>query len=261
MTRYCCQGIVVAWSVPLLAGAIIALLAGPAAAQDICEQITVINCPTQFVDDCKDPTFRDENLDACFDAVSGAIQDQPVCTDPAIAKCKPKAECEAMEDPVDQHFCKAGQSQCEKSVPGLLAEYDSVLKGLETSLARYGKLTTLDLGQATSIEVLCAYKIEELVTLQAEAETELNDFSGSEDSIGAIDQCSSTLQSFIDAGAPARFPAETWSQIANTLTAGMGQMQLKQGQIESSIAALKDAPLTLRSLRTAYRVICPKPAP
>lgn len=240
-------------------GVALSFAARTAAAQDGCEQITVANCPTFFKEDCSDPKFRSENVDACFNIITDAAVDQPICSESAIQRCVPKEECEKMDDPLDHHFCLAGQSQCKKTVPELLAEYDVVLKGLQGALSDYDSLTKLDLGDASSIEKLCGYKVAELDRLQGEAETQLTNFSSSEDSIGSVDQCASTLQSFIDAGAPEDFPQETWDEIAKVMNAGMQNVQIMQGQIESSIEALKVAPKKLRSLKTGYRLICPQP--
>ena len=223
-----------------------------------CAQVTVQACPSLFKEECGDREFRAENVDACFAAVTGTDGDQPFCADPTAVKCKPSAECTELEDPVAHHFCLAGQTSCPTSIPGLLAQYDQVLVGLEGSLARYELLTTLNLDEATSIDILCEYEIERLHALRSEAQTELSDFESSENSIGANDQCTDTMQTFIDGGAPKGFPEETWDQIARRLTDGMAQIKNARGQVQSKIDALREAPDKLRSLQVAYNLICPE---
>lgn len=230
-----------------------------AMAQVDCSQINVSNCPTLFKEECRKPEFRAANVDACFDAVTDAAQDQAFCSDPAVNTCQPREECASLDDPVERHFCLAGQLSCKKSIPGLLGDYDSVIQGLQTSLSKYSDLTTLNLDTATSIDILCEFQIEQLNGLRSQAEAELTDFEASEDSIKAIDACSVTMQTFIDGGAPPELPEELWDQIARRLTDGMSQIQGKQGEIQSNIEALNDAPGKLKSLQVAFGLICDDP--
>ena len=216
------------------------------------------NCPSLFVEECKKKEFQLEHTEACFDALVGPRKDAEFCSDPEIdAACHPAAQCDILDDPVQQHFCVAGQSNCTTSIPGLLGEYNDVLQGLDASLYRYSDLTNLNLDEATSIDILCDYQIEQLNSLRKQANSELSDLQSSDESIDQIDQCASTMQSFIDSGAPPDLPAELWDQIARRLTDGMNQIQRKQGKIQSNIDALRAAPEKLRSLQVAYRLICP----
>ena len=234
------------------------ILPSLAVAQFDCSRIDPGNCPSLFVEECKEKAFRLEHVDACFDALVGEARDADFCSDPQTeAACRAAAQCEFPDDSVRQHFCVAGQSNCTTSIPGLLGEYNDVLQGLDASLARYSDLTNLNLDEATSIDILCAYQIEQLNSLRNQAESELSDLQSSEESIDQIDQCASTLQSFIDSGAPPDLPAELWDQIARRLTDGMNQIQRKQGEIQSNIDALRAAPKKLHSLQIAYGLICP----
>ena len=244
-------------------GVFVLMLSSKAEAQADCSQVTLETCPSFFKEQCSDKAYFENNVDACFNVMADAKPDEPFCSGPEYLKCKPlpkaepSAECAAIDDPVKQHFCSAGQENCPTKIPNLLGQYDQVLQGLDGSLAKYDDLTTLDLGLATSIDVLCAYPIERLHTLRSEAESELSDFQDSADSIQAIDNCTATMQGFIDAGAPNGIPEETWDQIARRLTDGMSQIQDKQGKIASNIDALEAAPEKLRSLQIAYGLICP----
>ena len=235
------------------------LLPGVAVAQFDCSLLGPKNCPSLFVEECKEKQFQLEHTEACFDALVGEGRDAEFCSDPQIeATCRQAAQCNDLDDPVQQHFCVEGQSNCPTSIPGLLGEYNDVLQMLDASLARYSDLTNLSLDEATSIEILCDYQIEQLNSLRKQAESELSDLQSSEDSIDQIDQCASTIQSFIDSGAPPDLPAELWDQIARMLTDGMSTIQRKQGEIQSNFDALRAAPKKLRSLQIAYRLTCPE---
>ena len=242
----------------LLIGAM-TILPAVAVAQFDCSRIDPGNCPSLFVEECKEREFQLKHTEACFDALVGGRKDAEFCTDPQIeAACRQAAQCDFLDDPVRQHFCVAGQSNCTTSIPVLLGEYNDVLQGLDASLARYSDLTNLNLDEATSIDILCNYQIEQLNSLRKQAESELSDLQSSEESIDQIDQCASTMQSFIDSGAPPDLPAELWDQIARRLTDGMSQIQRKQGEIQSNIDALHAAPKKLQSLQIAYRLTCPE---
>lgn len=236
---------------------VLAIFATPFAAQtEICEKVTVAACPTLFLEECRDPSFRNANVDACFDAISGA-QDADFCSSPEVEACRPNTECEALANPIDAYFCRAGQSQCTKNIPDLLSEYNRVLDALNVSLGAYSGLTELDLNKATSIELLCGFPIDELESLRDQSASEISTIEGSEQSIETIDMCAQTMQGFIDQGAPVGFPADTWDLIARELISGMDKVELTQGEIQGKIQNLKEAPQTLSSLAIAYGVICP----
>ena len=238
---------------------VMTILPTVAVAQFDCFRINPVNCPSLFIEDCKEKEFQLEHTEACFDALVGERMDAEFCSNPQIeSACLQATQCNILDDPVRQHFCVAGQSNCKTSIPGLLGEYNDVLQGLAASLDRYSDLTNLNLDEATSIDILCAYQIEQLNSLRKQAESELSDLQSSEQSIDQIDQCASTMQSFIDSGAPPDLPAELWDQIARRLTDGMSQIQRKQGEIQSNIDALHAAPKKLRSLQIAYRLTCPE---
>lgn len=235
-------------------------VSSPASAQFDCSRISVQSCPSLFEEECRNRDFQTANIDACFDALTGSKPDEAFCADPAVGTCKPSEECAKIDSPVKRHFCAAGQSSCKTKVPYILDDYNLVLARLEESLAKYNNLTNLNLDEANSIKKLCEYQIDQLNSLQSQAETELTAFESSENGISQIDQCASTMQSYLDAGAPRDLPQETWDQIVNALVDGMGEIQSKQGQIQTRIEALRSAPDKLRSLKYAYEVICPEPA-
>lgn len=234
------------------------LFANPAFAQFDCNQINVVNCPSMFKEKCQDKEFRDANVDACFAAITEASSDAAYCAGEQAALCTPREDCEKLDSPVERHFCKAGAANCDTNIPGLLERYNDVLARLDNSLAKYSDLTSLDLNKADSIDVLCKYQIEQLQTLRSQAETELETFGQAEGRTSAIDQCSSTMQTFIDAGAPSGLNEELWDQIARKLRDGMTEIQGKQGQIQTTIENLKKAPEKLGSLKVAYELVCPK---
>lgn len=224
---------------------------------NICSKITIENCPTLFAEACNDIEFRNANIDACFNAVTN-IGDADFCSSIEATQCAPNPECEGIFEPIDRYFCIKNQNACPRNIPELLGQYTSVLAGLEASLSQYQGLTNLDLTEANSIETLCAFPLKELEELQERSMADIATIEMSERSIGSIDQCAATMQGFIDEGAPPNFPEDTWDLIARELINGMGKVEVAQGQIQGNIDSLKEAPGTLSSLRTAYRIICPQ---
>jgi len=242
----------------LFLAAKITFVAGAAQAQVDCQQVTALTCPSLFTQECRNKEFQEANVEACFEILTGDTQDQEFCAEPAAAQCKVSEECQDLDDPVKRHFCVAGQSECTTNIPGLLDEYNVILLGLDASLSEFSDLTNLNLDEKTSIDILCQTPLERLDQLRERAALELTSFEGSEDSINRIDQCSSTMQSFIDGGAPTDLPADLWDQIARRLIDGLGEIQSKQGEIQTNIEALTEAPKKLKSLSLAYGLICPE---
>tara|TARA_B110000503_G_scaffold141828_1_gene236553 strand:- start:1492 stop:2262 length:771 start_codon:yes stop_codon:yes gene_type:complete len=227
------------------------------AAADICADITINNCPTLFREECIDTEFRNANVNACFNAITD-IGDADFCASAEASACTPNPECDAMLEPIDRYFCVKNQNECPTNVGVLSKQYDEVLTDLNASLARYQELTGLELGEADTLENLCAFPLAELESLQEQSLMEIATIETSERSIGSIDQCATTLQSFIDQGAPPNFPEETWDLIASAHLSGTKQVEIVRGRIQGNIESLKEAPEELSSLRTAYRIICPQ---
>lgn len=223
-----------------------------------CTDITVANCPTTFREKCEtDDAFFKSEPRTCVDAIRGKSVDKPFCNSPeAKERCEPAKDCSEVDDPTKKFFCEQGQSRCNTSIKGLIGEYGEVLIGLNTTLANYDQLTTLDLKDATSIELLCKFKLNELGALETQAKDELVGLQSTERSIGSLDSCSATMQNFLDKGAPEGLPPELWDQIIGRLTDGMKEINSQQGKIQRNIEDLQNAPSKLRALRTAYGLVC-----
>lgn len=243
----------VAISLALTFGAAVPVVAQ----QPGCVMPAISVCPNLYIDRCRtDAAFRGSAPLQCSEALAGKAKDAPEC-----AKFDPNScvvmDCEDTSlHPLKAFYCRQGYPACPQRIPELQKSFDEALSSLSQTLTPLQELTQLDPASIPDTEQLCSFSTDRIEVLQQQAQAAQDAIEQDASNLLLFRECNRLTVEFLDSPPPENISNTLWENIRTVLSDQIRGVSRRQGEVDSSIEALKQAPQKIRDLRLVHDFAC-----